>query len=277
MDQGDLEQRLQVPTGSKRPSPSPSEGEEDREFKKFRAQPSNSNENEGFQSNELVFPFTDFPREDFFGNQLDPFWSNQDAHGMLSSTTDGFNLGYNGPYASFIASNTDNGTYLGDELATAMDVDIEAEADIWWRDLLQNPHQGSESFIDGQDPTGADCGEQSVGFTANSLAFPAQFQDPLLNEGEFSATTQDLPPEVGVLKRVESIPIRRAQVDERPSQKPAASFPKESTDVNMSCDTCFGVVGINLPPLHDLSDSSTGDSNSFVIVHPGWYDPSHSC
>lgn len=269
MDQGDLEQRLQVPTGSKRPSPSPSEGEEDREIKKFRTKPSNSNEDKRFQSNDLVFPFTDFPSEDFFGNPLDPFWSNQDVGGILSSTTNGFNMAYNRPYSSFTASNTDNGTNFGGEPATALDVNPEAEADTWWTEFLQDPRLGFESFIDGQDPAGADYGEQSVGFIADSLAFQSQSQDPLVNEGKFSATTQELPPEVGVLQRVKSMTVRRAQVDERPSQKPAASLPQESTDVNMNCDTCFGVVGISLSPLHDLSDSSTGDSNSCVIVHPG--------
>lgn len=243
MDQEDLEQRLQVPPGSKRPSPAPSEGEEDREIKRFRTQPSNV-EDTGFQSDDLVFPFTEFPYEDFSENQLEPFWSNQDVHGILSSTTTDFNVGYDGSYSSLNASNTDNGINLGDEPATELDVSLEAEVDICWEEFLQNPYQGSECFIDGRGPTGADHVEQSVGSTAGNFAFQAQFQDPLVKEGEFAATTEDPAPEIGVLKRVESIPIRRAEVDERLSQKPAESVPEQSTDVKMNCDTCFGVVGI---------------------------------
>lgn len=243
MDREDLEQRLQVPTGSKRPSPSPSEGEEDREIKKFRTQPSNGNEDRGLQSDELVFPFTDFPCGDFFGNQPDIFWSNQDAQGMLFNTTTGFNTGYDGPSAAFNTGDTCYGVNHGDELATAaFNVDPEAEADIRWREFSQNPYQGPESHFDRYVLDGAGYATQYGDLITGDIGGHARIDDNPVGESEVLVTSQDSPSRIGGRGSVESIPIRQTQGYEPPSQSPAASFPKEPVDGRKNWDTCFGVV-----------------------------------
>lgn len=66
MEPVDLEsaERLQVPTGSKRPSPSPSEQEEDRETKRFRTQSFTEDEEHGTQNSELHYPLIQSPYDD---------------------------------------------------------------------------------------------------------------------------------------------------------------------------------------------------------------------
>lgn len=281
MDPGDLEppEWLQVPTGSKRPSPSPSEGEEDREIKKFRTQPSNVDEDWEFQSNELNFPFTNFPLQDSFGNQTETFLSNQDAYGVPFSTTTGFDMGFEVSAAPFMGGDVDYSTKFGNEsLNTAVYGDPVSEDNTYWGDsFLQNPDQASASFIYGSPSTGGDYAEQFGGGTIADEAFQDQFPDAFMSECEVPAAITDLTPEFGALSRVESIPIRRAQVDEPFSKSPATTVPKQSMDVHINCDTCFGVVSNNDSPLlHDLSDSSKGDSNSCVIVHSRIWEPFHS-
>lgn len=246
MDPGDLEppEWLQVPTGSKRPSPSPSEGEEHREIKKSRTQASNFGNIER-QNNELVFPFTECPSESFLGTQSDSAWTNQDAHGVRSSTITGLDTGFEVSTTPFIGGNINYGTNFGNELPnTAVHRDLVA-GDGTYRDdfVFQNPDQESVSFIDDHPFPETDCVEHSGRFTAADLDFQDQFPHAWVNEAEVANANQDLTPEFGVLSRVEPVPIRRAQMDGTPSHRPATSTPKESTDVPMDCDACFGVVG----------------------------------
>lgn len=278
MDQGYLEQRLQVPTGSKRPRPSPFEGEEDWEIKKFRTQPSNSNEDRWFQTHELDFPFPNLPGENFSNNQLDTFWSSQDAHGMSFSTDTGFNMGYDGPSAAFTTGDPDYETNLGDELATAaMDVNPEPETDLCCRDFSLNPCQGFESYVDTHVLDGARNADQYGDLITDNVGGHTWINDRPVGERGALVAYHDSPSGIDGWRNVESIPIRRPQVYEPPLQSLAASFPKEFMDVRKSCDTCFGGVGHCFLPLGDLSDSSKGDSNSHVIVHAGGWDPLYSC
>lgn len=280
MDQGDFEQRLQVPTGSKRPSPSPSEAEEDREIKKLRTQLSNGNEDWGFQSNEPGFPFTDFPSEDFFGNELGTFWSNQDVHGMSFNTVTGLDMGYDGS-AAFTTIHTDFGTNLGDGLATAaLNVNPEARAEIGLRGFSQYPYEGSESHVDRHVLDGGVYADQYGDLITGDYGGHNWINDIPVSQSEALVASHDSPSGIGALKSVESIPIRRTQGYEPPAQSLAASFPKESVDVRQDCDTCFGVVGSKDTSYHlGLSDSSKGDSNSHwhVIVHAGRWDTLYSC
>lgn len=238
MDPGDLDQRLQVPTGSKRPNPAPFDGEEDREIKKFRTDPSNVDESSEAQRNGPLFPFFDFPCEDFFDYQSDTVWSNQDVHGGQFSTTTRFNVGFEGSAAPSTGGNIDYTTNFSN-----FDVGLEVGDNSYQDDSLGYSNQAIGNFMDGYPPTGTDYAEQSGSLTAGNTASQAQFQDALFSQGEFDAASQSLLPEVGVLRRVESMPIRHAQVVEPGSQKPAATVQKQSTDVHMDCDTCFGVVG----------------------------------
>lgn len=242
MDQGDFEQRLQVPTGSKRPSPSPTEGEEDREIKKFRTQLSNGNEDWGFQSNEPGFPFTDFPSDDFFGNELGTFWSNQDVHGMSFNTVTGLDMGYDGS-AAFTTIHTDYGTNLGDGLATAaLNVNPDARAEIGWRGFSHYPYEGSESHVDRHDLDGGVYADQHGDLITGDYGGHNWIDDIPVSQSEALVASHDSPSGIGALKSVESIPIRRSQGYESPAQSLAASSPKESVDVRQDCDTCFGVV-----------------------------------
>lgn len=255
MDPGDLEpaEMLQVPTGSKRPSPSPSEGEQDREVKKFRTQPSSFGDVE-LQNNDLVFPFTDLPYGNYFGSQTDPIWSSQDVHGMPFGTTTGFDIGSELSAELFTGGDIDYATNFDAGFpTTAMYENLVIDDNTCWGDpFSRNSNQASASFIYGHPSTGADYAEQPGGFTAGGVIFQDQLQHALVNEGQVPAASQDVTPEFGVLSRVESIPIRPALMDETPPQMPVASPPKESTDVPMGCDTCFGVVSYSFVPLHDL-------------------------
>lgn len=231
-----------MPTGSKRPSPSPSEGEEDREAKKTRTQPSDI-EGTGIQLDELAFSFTDFPCEDFFGNQPEIFGNNQDAHGMLVSTTTHLDLGYDGMPPAFTTSDTGYGTNLGDELATAaLDINPWDEADIVWKDFFQNPYQGSESHVDRHAIDGPRYADQFGDLITNDYDGKTQTDDIPMGESEVIIASHDSPSGIGGWSSAKSIPVCQTQVYEQPSQSLAASFPKESVDVRKNCDTCFGVV-----------------------------------
>lgn len=224
MDQGDLEQRLQVPTGSKRPSPSPSEGEEDRSIKKFRTQP------------------------------------------------------YDGPPAASTTGGTDHGTIFGGELeTTALDIKTEAEADIGWRDLLQNPHQGSESHFDRHVHDAARYADQYGDSITGNYGGRTRMDNIAVSESKTLVASHYSPSRTSEWKSVESTPIPRNQMGKPPSQSLAAFLPKEAVDVRKNCDTCFGVVGHCFLPLGDFSDSLKGNSNSHVIVHAGRWDSLYSC
>lgn len=251
MDPRDVEpaEWLQVPTGSKRPSPSPSEGEADREIKKFRPQRSSDDEASEPPTDEFAFPFTDLPYEDFFGDQWEAISSNQNPNGMPFNTTSDFKTDIEEQSVPMASGNADyeiNLPRVDNEIGTAaLDVDPEAEINMWWRELSENPHQGSESHVDRDALNRASYSDQfgsSIAIDVNNHAWLDNV-NVAMEQSEALTTDQNLSSEAREWASVGSMPIRGAEVHEPPRQISTISLPQETMDVGIKCDACFGVVG----------------------------------